>query len=108
MLFEGRVVQITMSAFQMQEEDETIHGCGRVFDDGVSKGIYTDARGIVVVVFHSSEDSGYMAMLKSAPGLSAFGETREGALKEFCTMLPAAIEDGQSIEEISYPFYTRT
>lgn len=89
-------------------EDDTIHGCGRVFDEGVARGAYTDARGIVIVQFLSSEDNGYITMFKLAPGLSTFGETREESLREFALMLPAAIESGVKVEEIDYPYYTRT
>lgn len=79
---------------------------GRVFDEGVERGIYTDAQSISVVLFHSSEDDAWFAMLKGMPGLNAFGDTPRAALKEFCVMLPGALDSGLSIEDVSSPLST--
>ena len=35
-----------------------------------------------IEVFYSAEDGGYIAIAPELPGCSAFGETRDGALKE--------------------------
>lgn len=84
-----------------EESDDTIHGCGRVFDDGVARGVYTDACGLILVTFHSSEDKGYVTILKSSPGLSAVGDSPEESVSEFCAMLPAAISAGLRVADLS-------
>jgi predicted RNase H-like HicB family nuclease len=76
---------------------------GRVFDNGVESGIYTKTQEIVVMMFYSSEDDAWFATLKNSPGLSAFGETPADALREFCVMLPAALDSGLSVEDVSNP-----
>jgi len=52
-------------------------------------------------VFYSSEDEGYIAVVPELPGCSAFGKTREEALKEIevakSLWLDAAIHEGKSV-----------
>lgn len=54
-----------------------------------------------VQVFRSPEDSGYIALTPEFPGLSAFGETPQDALREMRKVLELAIattlEDGETL-----------
>ena len=70
-----------------------------VYERGVKSGIYTEEHRIEIVIFHSSEDEGWGAMLPLMPGLSAFGDTPEHALKEFWIMLQCAFDSGLDISE---------
>lgn len=72
-----------------------------VFSDGIESGIYTDVRTIKLVRFYSSEDDAWFVMPELSHGLSAHGETPCEALKEFCVMLPAALDSGLSVEDIA-------
>lgn len=51
-------------------------------------------------VFYSHEDEGYIAVVPELPGCSAFGETREDALKEIevakSLWLAAAATEGRN------------
>ena len=49
-----------------------------------------------IQIFWSVEDEGFIAVCQEFPGLSAFGETRENALKEAQTALDLMIETYQS------------
>ena len=49
-----------------------------------------------IQIFWSVEDEGFIAVCQEFPGLSAFGETREDALKEAQTALDLTIETYQS------------
>lgn len=58
-----------------------------------------------VHIFWSDEDEGFIAMCDEFPGLSAFGETREEALREAQVALNLMIQhyrdSGQSLPEPS-------
>ncbi|MBA3601402.1 MAG: type II toxin-antitoxin system HicB family antitoxin [Acidobacteria bacterium] len=45
-----------------------------------------------IQIFWSEEDEGFIAICQEFPGLSAFGETREEALREAQTALDLMIE----------------
>lgn len=45
-----------------------------------------------IQIFWSEEDEGFIAICQEFPGLSAFGETREEALREVQTALDLMIE----------------
>jgi predicted RNase H-like HicB family nuclease len=45
-----------------------------------------------IQIFWSAEDDGFVAVCQEFPGLSAFGETREDALKEAQIALDLMIE----------------
>lgn len=46
-----------------------------------------------IVARYYAEDDGYIATADEFPGLSAFGETREEAVREFQTVLDLAIQE---------------
>lgn len=50
-----------------------------------------------VSVFYSAEDDGYIAVVPDLPGCSAFGDTREEALKEIRTALSLWLETAKEI-----------
>ena len=50
-----------------------------------------------VCVFYSAEDDGYIAVVPDLPGCSAFGDTREEALKEIRTALSLWLETAKEI-----------
>ena len=50
-----------------------------------------------VCVFYSAEDDGYIAVVPDLPGCSAFGDTREEALKEIRTALSLWLETAREI-----------
>ena len=53
-------------------------------------------------IFWSEEDEGYIAVCQEFPGLSAFGETREEALREVQIALDLMIETYQK-NDIALP-----
>ena len=50
-----------------------------------------------VCIFYSAEDDGYIAVVPDLPGCSAFGETKEEALKEIRTALSLWLETAREI-----------
>lgn len=50
-----------------------------------------------VCIFYSAEDEGYVAVVPDLPGCSAFGDTREEALKEIRTALSLWLETAREI-----------
>lgn len=50
-----------------------------------------------VRVFYRAEDEGYIAVVPDLPGCSAFGDTREEALKEIRTALSLWLETAREI-----------
>lgn len=50
-----------------------------------------------VCIFYSAEDSGFIVVVPDLPGCSAFGETREEALKEIRTALSLWLETARKI-----------
>ncbi len=50
-----------------------------------------------VCIFYSTEDEGYIAVVPDLPGCSAFGKTREEALKEIRTALSLWLETAREI-----------
>jgi predicted RNase H-like HicB family nuclease len=79
-----------------------------VYERGVKSGIYTQERKIEIVVFHSSEDASWGAMLPAMPGLSAFGDTPEQALSELAVVIQAAVESGMRVEVLTSQAWTVT
>jgi len=45
-----------------------------------------------VEIFWSEEDQSYIAVVEELPGCSAFGDTREGALREIATAMRLWLE----------------
>jgi predicted RNase H-like HicB family nuclease len=54
---------------------------------------YTDEQKLTLKTFYSDRDGGYVATFAELPGISAVGETREAALKEFGAALQLYAED---------------
>lgn len=56
-----------------------------------------------IQIFWSDEDEGFIALCREFPGLSAFGETREEALREaqivLDLMIETYLEEGISLPE---------
>jgi len=48
-----------------------------------------------IEIFYSSEDEGHIAVVPELPGLSAFGETEEEALKEALVAMELWLETAE-------------